>query len=430
MSYDTTRKTILDTSDNDGASVHDVQQALGITANELKDLCTSSQINPWARFKPIKATGVEPLAGRVNNQGYFQDGSAYGINGLYYSGIDPSTFVSTVYNVMNTPSNVHYPSGYRYLRPEGSLSSPYRLHDFAVSNSINPQLGYEHTAQYMFSFVYNGDWYSLQPFYFTTDGKNNTIESQEIAFSDEDTIIESTTSIQNTWETYSEAIVDKELREMSWNWDNKMLILDVIYAAHSSISDLKSMKHGILFIESGQTTSYAKMVIGKMPKSETLVANGFEENTPYKYVEFYTTMPGDGLVTISSSGSYNWIPIPLCFGTVSFKGTNSYVDFSAYPFPGIVNNQWDIWFTIEVKDSNNWESLKVVLASDSTATTSDYNKISGELKNYTSRSGEIHLDINASSAPSGTALYLNLIAKTSASSTYYVKESQRIELNG
>lgn len=41
-----------------GVSVHDVQQALGVSAQDVGSLCRSIVINKWAKYKPIRMAGV------------------------------------------------------------------------------------------------------------------------------------------------------------------------------------------------------------------------------------------------------------------------------------------------------------------------------------------------------------------------------------
>lgn len=41
-----------------GVSVHDVQQALGVSAQDVGSLCRSVVINKWAKYKPIRLSGV------------------------------------------------------------------------------------------------------------------------------------------------------------------------------------------------------------------------------------------------------------------------------------------------------------------------------------------------------------------------------------
>jgi hypothetical protein len=42
-------------------SIDDVKTVLGVASNDLATLCKSSNINMWARFKPINYNWVAPL---------------------------------------------------------------------------------------------------------------------------------------------------------------------------------------------------------------------------------------------------------------------------------------------------------------------------------------------------------------------------------
>lgn len=107
-----------------GVSVHDVQQALGVSAQDVGSLCRSLVINEWAKNKPI----VLAIIGQVSDSqklikvnigtGQFK---AYGHILTAIQGTN-GTAISRFYR--NTDNWV-------YERPTGGYQSPYRLHDFA-----------------------------------------------------------------------------------------------------------------------------------------------------------------------------------------------------------------------------------------------------------------------------------------------------------
>lgn len=135
MSYVNGR--IVDTGDDDGVSVFDVQQALGnvygggtaLTVNSLYGLCTHDNINMWAKYKPQRtANQNRPIAAidyatrKANNFGIVlsycggnAQYSAYKLNEL-------------VHNIMDSEDSE---KGWEYKKPIGTISSPYRISDFA-----------------------------------------------------------------------------------------------------------------------------------------------------------------------------------------------------------------------------------------------------------------------------------------------------------
>lgn len=103
-------------------SIADVQKALGVTANDVGNLCTSNAINKWAKNKPVSRTKLTPLTDE-ERKGTGSSGEYYGLQcTLTHITISPE-----LHNV-----------GFEYIRPTGGISSPYRLSDFD---------GYDHSAQ-------------------------------------------------------------------------------------------------------------------------------------------------------------------------------------------------------------------------------------------------------------------------------------------
>lgn len=102
-----------------GVSVHDVQQALGVSAQDVGSLCRSSRINKYAKFKPVRWNTI----GQV---------SLNDLHTLHYGIYVDAT--------MDFQAEEQYPY-WIYQQPRGAgdrYNEPYRLHDFN---------GYNHNAQ-------------------------------------------------------------------------------------------------------------------------------------------------------------------------------------------------------------------------------------------------------------------------------------------
>lgn len=98
-------------------SVNDVQRALGTSENRVGGLCTHANINKWARYKPVRYAGF-PIRGQSSDASF---NAKTGLN---------------VGQMIDAPSAVAAWSyiSIDYERPNGGLSSPYRLTDFVKYN--------------------------------------------------------------------------------------------------------------------------------------------------------------------------------------------------------------------------------------------------------------------------------------------------------
>lgn len=94
---------------------------------DLGRLCTHTNINKWAKYKPIHHSGLQILSesARTDRQG---DGEYYGVKIRM-----DSMNMSSLHNVT-----------FAYNRPKGGASSPYRLSDFINENGT---AGYNHLAK-------------------------------------------------------------------------------------------------------------------------------------------------------------------------------------------------------------------------------------------------------------------------------------------
>ena len=122
MSY--SNGVIRDTGANDGVSAHDVQQVLNTTDNQWKDLCTESNINKWAKYKPetpvtgLVSYGIVPITAEQRAL------NGYSLETLVSSGIgDVSTLVDRIQAGTAVDSFI-------YKQPTGGMQSAYRISDF------------------------------------------------------------------------------------------------------------------------------------------------------------------------------------------------------------------------------------------------------------------------------------------------------------
>lgn len=91
--------------------IYDVQRALGTSANDVGNLCVRTNINMWARYKPIKYQKIAQLTSTEWNNAR---------HGVYRSSSLP---------LFNTNGRLNH-DVWTYDRPTGGSASPYRLTDF------------------------------------------------------------------------------------------------------------------------------------------------------------------------------------------------------------------------------------------------------------------------------------------------------------
>lgn len=108
-------------------SQSDMTQISSRNTFDLGRLCTHTNINKWAKYKPIHHSGIQILSesARTDRQG---DGEYYGVK-IRMDSMD----MSSLHNVT-----------FAYNRPKGGASSPYRLSDFINENGT---AGYNHLAK-------------------------------------------------------------------------------------------------------------------------------------------------------------------------------------------------------------------------------------------------------------------------------------------
>ena len=108
-------------------SQSDMSQISSRNTFDLGRLCTHTNINKWAKYKPIHHSGLQILSesARTDRQG---DGEYYGVKIRM-----DSMGMSSLHNVT-----------FAYNRPKGGASSPYRLSDFINEAGT---AGYNHLAK-------------------------------------------------------------------------------------------------------------------------------------------------------------------------------------------------------------------------------------------------------------------------------------------
>lgn len=134
-----------------GVSFADVQTVLGTNVNTESGLCTHENINKWARWKPMRVGTLTPLTHSVIGNGANHFGLEL-IDGNWNTFKQKvGEYVSLVYGSAQSASigtKAEWSDGVKYIRPIGTLSSPYRVSDFASAENAN--LGYLTTATLLY----------------------------------------------------------------------------------------------------------------------------------------------------------------------------------------------------------------------------------------------------------------------------------------
>lgn len=124
MSYDSSTGIITKP-----VSIYDLQQALSSSSSDLGTLCMSSNINKWAKYKPVVvANNVGRLTYTELSNANF--GLSYTQNTLLASRSDRSQDSSTVSDIDELEEIFVANTQWNYTQPSGGISSPFRLTDF------------------------------------------------------------------------------------------------------------------------------------------------------------------------------------------------------------------------------------------------------------------------------------------------------------
>lgn len=95
-------------------SFADVNAVLGSNKTDLGQLCTLSNINMWAKYKPLHLSNCIGIPTEA-----MLKAANYGLS--LFSSTSLSTIISNTNGTLN---------GWTYSKPSGGAASPYRLHDF------------------------------------------------------------------------------------------------------------------------------------------------------------------------------------------------------------------------------------------------------------------------------------------------------------
>lgn len=126
-------------------SFADVNAVLGASHTDLAAICKDSQINKFARYKPISY----PSGGLLTEAQ--RRSVAHGI-------VMPTPVTGSALNANLVEEAASYDWG--YTKPSGGANSPYRLHDFGNTVSLN-SIGYNHNCVPPIQCVYPKDGWTF-----------------------------------------------------------------------------------------------------------------------------------------------------------------------------------------------------------------------------------------------------------------------------
>ena len=126
-------------------SIADIRRALGVTSVKAGELCTSSAINKWAKFKPVVKAGIvrqltyEELSNAKFGLTPIVNSTLYGKSDASDTTTSPVSSTSELEDVLNSNQQ------WTYAPPTGGMAAPYRLTDFApTSDKMSLNYGYHH----------------------------------------------------------------------------------------------------------------------------------------------------------------------------------------------------------------------------------------------------------------------------------------------
>lgn len=112
----------------------DVAAVLGISATDLATACTSTAINMWAKYKPVRKNLIDTITGQwdsANNKWLSSATWWKGADVSHIGGITPKQFTQFSQLISFYDGNLN---GWTYDKPTGGANQPYRLQDFACYN--------------------------------------------------------------------------------------------------------------------------------------------------------------------------------------------------------------------------------------------------------------------------------------------------------
>lgn len=160
-------------------SVDDVKIALSTSQNDVGTLCTNTNINKWAKFKPVKVAKVGRLTYRELANAKFGLVPAQNTTLRTYSDGSTGTVIpnkATLESVLNANAD------WTYQQPTGGTASPYRLTDFYAPSDNDGGYGYYGNTPQPLSNV--SDWWinlsAIYNCYAATIGYTSGTESWKI----------------------------------------------------------------------------------------------------------------------------------------------------------------------------------------------------------------------------------------------------------
>ena len=438
MGYDATNGII-----KKPVGIYDLQQCFGVSETDLgtiiNKIFNDGIINKWARFKPIPKQTVEPLDTGNSVRGYYLNNitvanatgitstlhcnasNIFGISTVGWNSQTVGTFVSEALTLLTASNSKFRYKMYGLERPTGGAASPYRLTDFALMNNTN--IGYCKNAVLGFSYhdsSYN--WYNTTPFYNAGDETDTT---RTIKLPTADTTIEPTSAIQSCWENYELNNQGKTVSQMTVNGCN-VRVQDLL-VQHSSASNLKNMRHGIVYFDlDGNGNHY--VFVDKLPFGQsTSTMNTVRSNMSSRlsaYLEFYTTAPATSSapMSLTDSNVYTWIPIPLCCSNMQVAASSTDGGFTVYSggiwWPS--ENAYMFEVLPQVQDFSAWREVRIVIGEFNTTTTSSIQRT------ITDNTIQTIYDYGGSDGQEG---YINLVG-TNWNGSYKIMNSERFVLSG
>lgn len=125
-------------------SIHDLQKCFGKSKTDLGTLISISDINKWAKYKPIVVPRrIDRLTNAdISNAKY---GLTPALNSMLYSKSDAgSTGTSIVADTDELEQVLNSNAQWTYAKPGGTLSAPFRLADFSYPADGQDRFGYYH----------------------------------------------------------------------------------------------------------------------------------------------------------------------------------------------------------------------------------------------------------------------------------------------
>ena len=153
----------------------DVQTAIGLPSTDLATLCKGSNINMWAKFKPVRKSIIDinsqlnsdkswKLDTDLSDPWWSANNGDYGLTYTPYN-VSLGTGTGSIIDALASLANAinGQLNGWGYQKPNGGSSSPYRLTDFNYHNTRAPRPATVQGNSGNVMATVNSDWqYSLQ----------------------------------------------------------------------------------------------------------------------------------------------------------------------------------------------------------------------------------------------------------------------------